>query len=112
MISLATIDVTKWLVIITIGLITFAYRLSFILYADRLSISPTLRRALRFVPIAALTAIITPEVLLHSGTLDLSLNNVRLIAALVAIAIAWQTKNVLWTIAIGMSSLWLLQLLL
>lgn len=102
----------KWIVVIVIGLITFFYRLSFIFFSDRLLLSADLRRALRFVPIAALTAIITPEVLMRTGTLDLGMTNVRLWAALVAIVVAWRTKNVLWTIAVGMGTLWTLQMLL
>ena len=106
---LANQDLAKWIAVILIGLITFGYRLSFILFSDRLKIPLTLQRALRFVPIAALTAIIMPEVLLHSGKLDISFGNVRLLAAMVAIAVAWQTKNVLWTIVSGMCVLWVLQ---
>ncbi len=82
---LANQDLAKWIAVILIGLITFGYRLSFILFSDRLKIPLTLQRALRFVPIAALTAIIMPEVLLYSGRLDISLGNVRLLAAVVAI---------------------------
>ena len=99
-----------WLVVFCIGLFTFASRLSFILFADRLGLSPALRRALRFVPIAALSAIIAPELLIHQGQLVIGPNNLRLIAGVIAAAVAWRTRNVLWTIVIGMGTLWLLQL--
>ena len=102
-------DWTQWLVVCLIGLITFGYRLSFILFADRLALTPSLRRALRFVPIAALTAIITPELLLRNGAIEIGPSNYRLIAGLVATAVAWRTRNILWTILIGMVTLWLLQ---
>jgi branched-subunit amino acid transport protein len=35
----------------------------------------------------------------------------RLVAALVAALVAWRTRNVLWTISIGMVTLWGCQLL-
>jgi branched-subunit amino acid transport protein len=96
-----------WLAVAAIGLITFAYRVSFILFAHRLRLPPDLQRPLRFVPIAALTAIIVPELLLASGQLDLTLDNARLLAGLLAAVVAWRTRNVLLTIACGMIALWL-----
>lgn len=49
-------------------------------------------------PVAALTALVIPELLMPQGALWLSLNNARLVAGLVAIAIAVQTRSVLWTL--------------
>ena len=66
----------------------------------------------RFVPIAALTAIIAPELLVHQGQLVIGPNNLRLIAGIIATVVAWRTRNVLWTIVIGMGTLWLLQVYL
>jgi branched-subunit amino acid transport protein len=68
-----------------------------------------LRQALRFVPAAVLSAIILPEVVQPAGVLDLSLGNERLLAGLVAVVVAWYTRNVLWTIGAGMVTLWLVQ---
>jgi branched-subunit amino acid transport protein len=63
------------------------------------------------VPPAALTAIILPELLTPGGTLDISLNNHRLIAGLLAIIVAWRTKNIFLTIIIGMAALLIMQAL-
>lgn len=98
-----------WLAMIGMGLITYALRLGPILLMERIEISGTARQALRFVPAAVLSAIIFPELLMPGGTLDISLGNERLLAGLLAAVIAWRTKNVLWTIAVGMAALWLLQ---
>lgn len=98
-----------WITIILIGAITFAYRLSFIALLQKLSVPPLLSRALRFVPVAALTAIIAPDLLIRNGAIDLSLTNFRLIAGLIAIFVAWRTKNTLLTIGVGMAVLWVLQ---
>jgi len=65
-------------------------------------------RALRFVPVAALTAIFVPELALQSGKLVLSLGNIRLVAGIIAIVVAWRTKSALWTIGVGMASFWAL----
>lgn len=98
-----------WLLIIGMGVLTYAIRLSFIVSAERITIPPTIRRALRYVPPAVLTAIIAPDMFMSNDTLDLT--NPRFFAGLIAIAVAYWTKNVMWTVATGLGSLWLLQLL-
>ena len=94
---------------IVIGLITFAYRLSFIVLLERVRVPALLQRALRFVPVAALTAIITPELFIRDGALLLSPTNLRLIAGVISVLVAWRTKNTLLTIGVGMAALWVLQ---
>ncbi len=103
---------TLWLTIIGMGLITYLLRLGPIELLERFPLSDELRRALRFVPAAVLSAIILPEVVQPAGVLDLSPGNERLLAGLVAVVVAWYTRNVLWTIGIGMVTLWLVQYLL
>jgi branched-subunit amino acid transport protein len=98
--------------LILAGLLTFATRLSFIALLGRAESPPLLRRALRFVPPAVLTAIVVPELLLRGGRADLSLGNLRLLAGLAAVLVAAFTRNVLATIAVGMGALWSLQALL
>lgn len=100
-----------WLSMFVIGAITFAFRLSFIALHERLRLPAPVTRALRFVPVAALTAIIVPELVLPAGAVDISLGNARLIAGLVAIAVAWRTRNTLATIGAGMLALWGLTIL-
>jgi len=98
-----------WLIIIGMGVITYVIRLSMIVVSGQIQISDNIQRALRYVPPAVLSAIIVPEMLQPGGTLDISLGNERLLAGLIAIAVAWFTKNLLWTVTIGMISLWILQ---
>lgn len=100
-----------WLVMLFGGLITFGMRFSLIYLFGRLHIPETMRRALHYVPPAVLSAIIFPELLLHEGMLNISPENPRMLAGVVAIAAAWFTKNTLVTIIVGMVVLFLLQLL-
>ena len=98
-----------WLVMIAAGLLTFLTRLSFIsLFSDR-EMPPPLQRALGYVPPAVLTAIIFPELLLKNGELTIGPDNLRLLAGLVAILVAWKTRRIMPTIVAGMVLLWLLQ---
>jgi branched-subunit amino acid transport protein len=100
-----------WLAMLLGGLLTFATRLSFILLLQKVSVPDWVRRALLYVPIAVLSAIIFPEVFLHSGTFNTSLLNPRLLAAVLAIFVAWKTRNALLTVACGMAALWIIQAL-
>lgn len=70
-----------------------------------------MRRALHYVPPAVLSAIIFPELFYRAGTLDISPGNTRLLAGVVAILVAWFSKNTLVTILVGMMALLVLELL-
>ncbi len=99
-----------WLVFLLGGLLTFGMRFIFIYLLGRFEVPETMRRALRFVPPAVLSAIVFPELMIRSsGQIDLSLTNFRLLAGIVAVLVAWRTKNTLLTILAGMLALLLLQ---
>lgn len=102
---------SMWLLIISMGLITYAIRLSAIVGLKDKAIPTGVREALDFVPPAVLSAIIFPELLMHGGAVDLTLGNARLIAGVIAAFVAWRTENVLWTVGAGMAVLWILQAL-
>jgi len=87
-------------------------RFSFIYLFGKLHVPETLRKALHYVPPAVLSAIIFPEIFLRDRQLDLSLDNQRLLAGLIAVIVAYLTKNTLVTILAGMLALLLLQVLL
>ncbi len=98
-----------WLTMFIVGILTFGIRLSFIVILDRWETPPLLKRSLRFVPVAVLSAIIVPELILNGGKPDITFENLRLIAGIVAIIVAWKTKNIIWTIVAGMGVLLVLQ---
>ncbi len=98
-----------WPAMIGLGVLTFLIRFSFIALLDRWQAPPLVQRALRFVPVAVLTAIIVPELmLLPNGQFNPNLLNPRLLAGIVAVIVAWETKNVILTIVIGMIVFWVL----
>lgn len=105
-------DVALILTIIGMGAITYAIRVSLFLLPEGAQLPERLLRALRYVPAAVLSAIIAPELLMPGGAFDLSLGNERLLAGLVAILVAWRTRNVLLTVVAGMGALWALQALI
>jgi branched-subunit amino acid transport protein len=64
-----------------------------------------LRRALRYVPAAVLTAIWAPELLLKDQVISVGLGNEKLLAGMVAIAVAWRWRMTSLTIAAGLAAL-------
>ena len=102
----------NWLIIILAGLLTFAIRLSFIALSGRWQPPRLFQRALRFVPPAVLSAIILPELVFQDGHFILTLLNPRLIAGILAILVAWRTRNTLLTIVVGMAGLYLVMYLI
>jgi len=100
-----------WYSIFIVGILTYLSRLSFIFLSDRIKIHPRIYRTFRFIPIAVLSAIVFPE-LIHNTTSQNSFSEPRLIAGVIAILIAWRTKNVILTITAGMALLYLLQFFL
>ena len=99
-----------WLVMIIIGLFTFATRFSFIALLERIKLPRNFQRALRFGPIAVLSAIIAPELGYSNNQLALIPTNPRLLAGIVATIVAYKTKSVIWTISAGMAVFWVLHL--
>jgi branched-subunit amino acid transport protein len=98
-----------WLLFIVTGLGTFLQRFLFIYLFGKTAMPDWLRRALRFVPAAALAALVFPALTHPAGHLNLSLQNFRLLAGLGGAIVAWKTRNVLLTILAGMVLLWVLE---
>lgn len=99
-----------WVAILLSGAGTFAMRASFLAAASRLAVvPPAAQRVLRQIPPAALAAIVVPALLRPEGHFDLF--QPRLAAGLVAALVAWRTRNVALTLAVGLVGLVALQAL-
>ncbi|SFM68044.1 AzlD domain-containing protein [Halopseudomonas yangmingensis] len=85
------------------ALITFAIRYTLFAAGHRVRFSPLMTRALGYVPVAVLTAIIVPMMLRPEGQLALQLDNAWLFGGLAAIAVAAWRRNLLLTIFAGMA---------
>lgn len=99
-----------WLVIIGVALLTVLTRSSFLLLGDRVSLPERVQHGLRYAPVCALVALITPEMLTTGGALDVSLSNPKLIAGIAASAITLATRKMIAAILIGMLVFSLLRL--
>jgi len=96
---------TLWLIILGMSVATFGQRASFLLLPEHVKLPLLLRQALRYVPAAVLTAIWAPELLLQKGVLSLAPGNERLLAGMVAIAVAWRFRATFATIVAGLVAL-------
>ena len=99
-----------WLVILMTGIFAFGTRFVMLTGWVARGLPKWLIDALGFVPIAVLTAIIVPAVLIDSATDQIIVTqNARLYAAVIATIVALLTRNVIATISSGLATLWVLQ---
>ena len=102
---------TLWLTVFGMGAVTYGIRLSLLVFVSHTSLPRAARDALRFVLPAVLVAIILPAALyvVEEQSLSVSFGNERLVAVLLAAAVALLSKNVWLTVSTGMAALWLFQ---
>ena len=60
------------------------------------------QRGLKYAPIAALSAVVVPEIVMSNGQLIGTWQDARLFAAAAGTAVYFRSKNVLLTIVLGM----------
>lgn len=100
------------LIILGMTAVTFGVRYSFFALGDRVAFPAWVRRALHYVPVAVLTAIIVPMVLLPDGThWQLHWRNAWLMGALTSGVLAWQRLPLLAAIGGGMGVYFLWRIL-
>ncbi len=93
---------TEFILIIGMMLVTFLPRYIPMLIVGRVTLPDSLFRALRYVPVAVLTAILVPEAFVREGQIAVGLDNAYLYASIISALIAWRSKNLLLTIGGGM----------
>jgi len=86
-----------------LALVTLIARTFFMLPERELPMPDWLKRGLKYAPLAALTAVIAPEVLMTQGALVNTLQDARLPAVLCACAYYFWRRGILGTIVAGMA---------
>lgn len=104
-------DANLWVVIIGLGLGSFALRFMFTGFVGDRAMPPWLLRHLRYTAVAILPALVAPQVVWPAAT-DGNMDPARTIAAMVTIFIAVMFKNVIAAILSGAATLYLLLYLL
>ena len=83
--------------------VTFGSRLAGLLV--RMRLPPFWLRFLHFVPISVFAALVTPSLQGSRGE-----GEIRVAAAALAAIVAWRTRHLALTIAVGRAAFWLLRL--
>ena len=92
----------EFAVVAAMALITFAIRYSFFALPADKSFPPWVGRVLAYVPVAVLTAIVVPMVLIPDGEhWSLDWRNAWLAGALASGVIAWRYNKLLVAIVVG-----------
>lgn len=91
------------LAIVGLTVITVVARAFFMIPREEIPMPGWLRRGLKFAPLAALTAVIAPEVLMAQGALINTWQDARLPAVLCAVAWYFWRRGILGTIVVGMA---------
>ncbi len=89
--------------IIGLAIITVVSRAFFMIPERELPLPDWLKRGLKYAPLAALTAVIAPEILMTQGELLDTFQDARLPAVLLASAYYFWKRGILGTIVVGMA---------
>lgn len=102
-------DFYTWTIVCAGGAVTLLARASFIVLPPETRVPKWVQRCLKYVAAAVLPALVLPDVLFRDVAAGQAVNTYRIIAALVAMLAAWQTRNIFATLGAGMATLWFLQ---
>ena len=89
--------------ILGLAVITVVSRSFFMLPERELPLPDWLKRGLKYAPLAALTAVIAPEILMTQGGLIGTFMDARIPAVLCATAYYFWRRGILGTIVVGMA---------
>lgn len=99
-------SLSYWAIALSVGLGTYLLRASFLLFPVGPRVATRIEPVLRYVPSAALAALVLPAVLPVGSEGWSTFEMEKPIAASVAALVAFKTKSVLATIASGMILYW------
>ena len=104
---------TSYFILLCVAMVTatFIVRLSVIGLAGRFEMPERFKKTLRFVPVSVLPAIIAVEILGTAPHLAFSLNNPKVIAAIICTLVSLRF-DLIWVVISGMASLVLFKTIL
>jgi branched-subunit amino acid transport protein len=104
--TFSTLDWIEGVVaMVGLALITVVTRGFFCITEREIPIPDWLRQGLRYAPLAALAAVVVPEIVLSNGALITTWRDARLFAAAAGALWFWRRRGILGTILVGMAVL-------
>lgn len=86
------------------GAVTFLTRFAPFAFLRKAAFPDRVSRVMKFIPVAVLSTLIAPAVLMPGGTPDFSFSSASVPAAVVTLAVALKTKNTLLSVLCGMGA--------
>lgn len=105
-------ELTYYLMIAGMLLVTYLPRLLPALLLQGRTIPPFLSAWLKYVPVAVLSALLLPSLLVVDGKIDLAWDNLYILAAVPAALVALRTRSMFVTVIVGMGVVALIRLLM
>lgn len=93
-------------------LVTYLPRVLPLVVLTKINIPGVVLRWLKYIPVAVLASLLAPELLLAEQQINLSADNLFLLASLPAFLIAALTRNLFYTVFAGMGAMVILSRLL
>ena len=93
-----------WTLAVIVGLagVTVLTRSFFFFSSEEWALPDWAQRGLQYAPIAAMAAVVLPEILIQQGQFLNTWMDARWVGAIVGAAVYFWRRNVLWTILAGM----------
>lgn len=85
--------------------VTYIPRMLPLVVLSKVNIPGLVLRWLKFIPVAVLSSLLAPELLLEKNTINISLDNTVLLAAFPTFLAAVYTRNLFFTVFAGMGSI-------
>ena len=98
-------DISEWTfgVIVGLAMVTVVSRSFFFFSNSEWDLPHWAQRGLQYAPIAALSAVVVPEIVMAQGALITTWEDARIYAAAVGVAVYFAKRDVLMTIVLGMA---------
>lgn len=105
---MSSFEIYVYSAILLLTLCSVLTRAGFMLFGDYVPLPDGLRRALRYAPAAALTAILVPDMLPWRTGVG-PVFDYKLVAGIVGVLVFLRTRNAVLVIVAGMATLWALR---
>lgn len=93
-----------YLIIIGMALVTYLPRMLPLVVLNKMELPPLLIRWLRLIPPAVLAALTAQSIFVRQTGVSFSWRNIYLLAAIPCFIIAFKSRSLMWTVAVGLIS--------
>lgn len=99
------------LIILGMSIVTYIPRALPIIVLSKFKLPDWFLKWLKYIPVAILSALLFPQIMIFEDHVNISLDNKNLLAAIPSLLAAYKTKSLFITVLVGIISMLLLNLL-